>query len=295
MTLESKTVGPRPVARVSSGVTLATAAVLAFSTSPVLVLWAAPLSAYEITVGRLGIAALLVVLLGRLNHQPLLPSRTDLPRFVLFGLVTAVHFLSYIASLGYTTIAHSLAIVYTAPVFVTLFSAWFLREPVARRKWLGVLIAVIGIAVLAGFEPRLDSRMLIGDGLALVSAITFGLYSVAGRSQRDRYGLFTYTGTVYGFAALWALPMALLNATPAGYRAGPMLALLGAGLIPLGTGHTLYNAALRRTHATIVNLIATQEVTGGVLLGLLLLGQVPQINEIIGVIITLLGISLVLL
>ncbi len=56
--------------------------------------------------------------------------------------------------------------------------------------------------------------MLLGDLLALVSAITFGLYSVAGRSQRERYGLFTYTGTVYALGALWALPAALLNITP---------------------------------------------------------------------------------
>jgi drug/metabolite transporter (DMT)-like permease len=163
------------------------------------------------------------------------------------------------------------------------------------RKWLGVLVAVAGIAVLVGFEPRLNSRMIIGDALALVSAITFGLYSVAGRSQRQRYGLFTYAGTVYGLAALWMLPAAILAFTPEAYNRLSLLAVLGAGLIPLAAGHTLYNAALRRTHATVVNLIATQEVTGGVLLGALLLGQIPQANEIIGVAIALAGIALVLI
>lgn len=277
-----------------SGAWLAVVAVVFFSTSPVLVLWAAPLSPFEITTGRLLSAALLVMALGRLNKEPVLPRRSDLPRFAAFGLITALHFLCYIASLNFTTIAHSLAIVYTAPVFVTLFSATLLREPVAGRKWLGVLATVAGIAILAGFEPRLNSRMIIGDLLALGSAITFGLYSVAGRSQRERYGLFTYTGTVYGLAGLWMLPAAVLNLTPAGYHGPSLLALLGAGLLPLGVGHTLYNAALRRTHATSVNLIATQEVTGGVLLGWLLLGQVPQLNEIIGAAIALAGIALVL-
>ncbi len=285
----------RPATSARSGVSLALAAVLAFSTTPVLVIWAAPLSPYEITFGRLAVATAVVVILGRLSRQPFLPARTDLGRFVLFGLVTAIHFLSYIASLNFTTIAHTLAIVYTAPVFVTSFSSWFLKEPVQPRKWIGIVVAVLGIAVLAGFEPRLNARMLIGDGLALISAVTFGLYTVAGRSQRDRYSLFTYAGTVYGAAALWTLPVAALNLTPAGYNTRSLLALFGAGLIPLATGHTLYNAALRRTHATIVNLIATQEVTGGVLLGLLFLQQVPQVNEIVGVLITLLGIALVLI
>ena len=289
-----ETAETRELSRRQSGAWLAVVAVVAFSTSPVLVLGAAPLSAPEITVGRLGSGALAVWILALVSRQPLFPRRADLLRFAGFGLITALHFLTYIASLNFTTIAHSLAIVYTAPVFVALFSAWWLDEPIPRRKWLGVGVTVLGIAVLAGLEPRMDRRMIIGDLLALVSAVAFGLYSVAGRSQRERYGLFTYAGTVYGLAALWALPAAAWAFTPAGYHVKPLLSVLGAGLIPLGTGHTLYNAALRRTHATIVNLIATQEVTGGVLLGALLLGQVPATNEIAGAAIALTGIVLVL-
>ena len=278
-----------------SGVLLALAAVLAFSTSPVFVLAAAPLSPFDITFGRLVVAAICVAVLGRLYRQPLLPSHRELPLFIGFGLITALHFLSYIASLNYTTIAQSLAIVYTAPIFVTFFSATLLKEPVSPRRWLGVLVAVSGIAVLVGFEPRMDVRMAFGDLLALVSAVTFGLYSVAGRSQRARYGLFTYAGTVYGVAALWALPAAALTLHPQALQLKPLLALLAAGLIPLAIGHTLYNAALRRAHATIVNLIATQEVTGGVLLGAIFLGQMPQSNEIVGAAVALVGIALVLI
>ena len=270
-------------------------AVLFFATSPVLTRWAAPLSPYEIATGRLGVAALGILALMALRRERLRVARADLPRFIVFGLIAAVHFLCYIASLSFTTIAHSLSIVYTAPIFVTLFSALFLKEPIPRRKWGGVLVAVAGVAILAGFEPRMTRTMLWGDLLALGSAVTFGLYSVAGRSQRTHYPLFTYAATVYGLAALWMLPIAVANFTPAGYTLLPVLSVIGLGILPLGFGHTLYNAALRRTHATTVNLIATQEVTGGILLGILLLGEMPGINEIIGVVVTLAGIALVVL
>jgi drug/metabolite transporter (DMT)-like permease len=285
----------RPGRTTRSGVWLAVAAVILFGASPVLVLGAAPLSPAEITAGRLGSGALLVWCLALANHQPLFPHRRDLPRFIVFGLITALHFLAYIASLNFTTIAHSLAIVYTAPVFVALFSAWWLHEPLTPRKWLGVGVTVLGIAVLAGFEARWTPRMAFGDALALVSAVMFGFYSVGGRSQRAVYPLFTYAGTVYGLAALWVLPAAVFTFTPAGYHLKPLLMLLAAGLIPLGVGHTLYNAALRRTQATTVNLIATQEVTGGVLWGALFLAQIPAGNEIIGAAIALVGIVIVLL
>ena len=270
-------------------------AVFFFSTSPVLTRWAAPLSPYEIATGRLAVAALSILILMALRRECLHVSRADWPRFIGFGLIAAAHFLCYIASLSYTTIAHSLSIVYTAPIFVTLFSALLLKEPIPRRKWGGVIVAVIGVAILAGFEPRLNRTMLWGDLLALGSAITFGLYSVAGRSQRAHYPLFTYAAAVYGLGALWMLPVAAVNFTPSGYTLIPVLSVIGLGILPLGFGHTLYNAALRRAHATYVNLIATQEVTGGILLGMLLLGEMPGINEVVGAVVTLAGIALVVL
>ena len=46
--------------------------------------------------------------------------------------------------------------------------------------------------------------------------------------------------------------------------------------------------------ATNVNLIATQEVTGGILLGILLLGEIPSLATLTGIGVTLVGIILVL-
>jgi drug/metabolite transporter (DMT)-like permease len=270
-------------------------AVFFFSTASIFIIWAAPLSAFDITFGRLVIASLAVGLLALSNRQPIWPRRVDAPLFVAIGLITALHFLGYIASLSFTTIAQVLAILYTAPVFVTLLAAWLLHEPVKPRKWLGVVIAVAGIAIMVRLEPNMNPRMALGDLLALGSAVAFALYSIAGRAQRARYGLFTYAGTVYGLAALWALPAAILTFSPVGVTSRSLLAVVAAGLLPLAAGHTLYNAALRRLHATSVNVIATQEVTGGVILGALLLGQIPTLNEVIGAAIALVGIVVVLL
>lgn len=277
------------------GVLLATIAVFFFSTSPVLIIWAEPLSPYAKTAGRLAVAALAIWLLMRLRGERVQVARGDLRLFLLFGLITALHFLFYVASINYTTIAHALAIVYTAPIFVALFSAWFLKEPVSPRQWAGVLVAVAGVAVLAGFEPRWNSAMALGDLLALGSAITFGLYSVAGRGQRARYPLFTYAVLVYGLAALWALPAAVFTYQPGSFSLRAALAVIALGIFPLGFGHTLYNAALRHTNATTVNLIATLEVIGGIVLGMLLVGATPQPNEIIGAAVILSGITLVVL
>lgn len=265
-----------------------------FATSPVLIRLAYPVSSFEISFWRMAVAAPMVFVLSHMLRQPVQLPRQDIGRFAIYGLVTALHFLFYIASLQFTTIAHSLALVYTAPIFIAIFSALFLGEPLARRKYAGIAIAIIGVAILSGFEPRLSMRMLVGDMLALGSAVWFGLYSVIGRSQRDRYSLFTYAFAIYGLAAVWLAPAAVLS-FKANYTPTALLGILLLGLLPAGIGHTLYNAALRRVHAAYANLIATQEVTGGIILGILVLGEVPSINSLVGAVVALAGIIMVLL
>lgn len=276
-------------------------AVLFFSTSPIFIRASYPFTSIEIAFWRLIIAALLVAILGLITHQHLLLKWHELPRFVFYGFITALHFFFYNASLNYTTIAHSLAITYTSPVFVTLFSTFFLREPLAIRKYGGILVAVIGIAIMAGFEPHytacsLNGKcMILGDGLALLSAICYGIYSIAGRSERERHPLFRYTTNVYGLAALWLLPLTLYLSFQHSYSLIAIGSVIALGIFPLGLGHTLYNAAVRKIHATYANLIATQEVTVGVMLGAIFLHEIPSTTAIIGVIVTLVGIAGVLI
>ena len=298
-----ETVAATPVRQSKIGLLYVCLAVFFFSTSPIFVRWSSPFTSIEIAFWRLAIAALLVTILGILTRQHLLLKHREVPRFLFYGLVTALHFLTYISSLSFTTIAHALALVYTSPIFATLFSAIFLHESLPKRKYLGIAIAVIGIAIMAGFQPNYTACslaspghcMVLGDVIALTSGICFAIYSVAGRGERDHHPLLRYTTNVYGLAALWLLPIALFFAFSHAYPLGAIGAVVALGVFPLGLGHTLYNASVRRVHATYANLIATQEVTGGIILGIFLLGEIPSAAAIVGVVVTLVGIAAVLI
>jgi len=277
------------------GILYASIAVVFFSTSPVFVRWASGFSPFVVTCVRMLIGSATVFLMSLFRAKDRTAERRRIalkewPRFAVWGLVTALHFGLYIASLGLTTVAHSLALVYTSPVWVSILGWVVLKEPLPRRKWAAIGLTVAGMVILSGFEAFWTARMLLGDLLALGSAIAFGVYSVVGRAQRSRYSLYAYAGTVYGAAGLWLFPAAVATFRPPEQLVLPALSVLMLGVFPLGIGHTLYNAALRRAHSTLVNVIATQEVTMGVLLSWWLLGEAPSASSLLGALFMLLGV-----
>jgi drug/metabolite transporter (DMT)-like permease len=276
------------------GIAQAALAAALFSTGAILVRWAQDLSPVEVTSLRMLLGGVFVAAAAWASGDRVRVTWAELRRLVPIGLIASAHFLTFIASLHCTTVAHCLTLTYTAPLFIAVLSRTFLGERLPRRALLGILMGIAGVAVLAGFEPRLNPRMLTGDALALASGLTFAIYSLLGRRERARLPLLTYASWVYLAAGVVTAPFATgLLRRPVERNA--IAAVIAMALIPSALGHTLYNAALRRLHPSIPNLIAVQEVTGGILLAWVLLGEAPTLNAVAGAGITLIGVALVLL
>lgn len=276
------------------GIVLTACGTVFFGTSPVLTRLAGGLPVGEIAFFRMFFGAALILVISRAAGVDLPLERRDVPKFIAYGLITSFHFLFYIGSVMYTTIAHSLSLVYTAPIMITVLTAVILKEKIPANKYIGIIIVILGIIILAGFEPQLTGSMVMGDLMALVSALCLALYSVAGRKERNSYPLLKYVFWVYLLAALFLLPWSLVQFVwPNTLRQWMALGLLG--LLPTTLGHTLYNAGIRYIHPTYANLISTQEITGGVILGLLILGEIPSKNSILGIFIMFIGLFLVLI
>lgn len=276
-----------------TGLAQAAAATACFAMGAILVRWAAPFSPVEITSLRLLLGGGLVGGAAWAGGQQLRLTGAELRRIGPIGLVAALHFLAFITSLTLTSVAHSLTLTYTAPLFIAALSRPALGEPLPPRTLPGTLLALLGIGILAGFEPAMSPRMLLGDACALGSALTFALYSVYGRRERGGIPVLAYAAWVYLLAGFLTLPLALgIFARP---LPGSAWAAVGAmALFPMALGHTLYNAAVRRLHPSLPNLIATQEVPGAILLAWLLLGEAPPWSALLGATVTLGGVALVL-
>ncbi len=275
------------------GIGEAVSATLFFSTGAILVRWASALSPLEVTSARMLLGALLVAAAAAATRTRLRLTGGEAVRLLPIGLVAALHFVTFIASLYFTTVAHSLTLVYTAPLFIAGLSRRMLGEPLPPRTLPATLLALAGVAVLTGLEPRLTPRTFLGDALALAAALSFALYSLLGRRERARMPLLSYAAWVYFLAGVVTAPFAVgLLLRPRPGRA--LVAVAAMAIFPMALGHTLYNAAVRRLHPSLPNLIATQEVTLAILLAWLLLGEVPPPSAIAGAGMTILGVGLLL-
>src|SRR5436190_20231628 len=143
-------------------------AVCAISPGAPFARWAQPAPALAIAALRVAIAAGLLFAAGWREIGGLVRiAPRDRPLVVLSGILLAVHFGAWIASLSFTSTAASVALVCTNPIFAALFGRIFLGDHVASRELVGIAIAGGGCAVLAGGDWSAGGDALAGDGLAL--------------------------------------------------------------------------------------------------------------------------------
>jgi drug/metabolite transporter (DMT)-like permease len=192
------------------------------------------------------------------------------------GLALACHFATWIGSLRLTSVASSVALVTTQPVWVALLARAFLGERVGRRAAVGIGLAVAGGIAVAGGDFSASPRALLGDLLALAGAVFAAVYIVVGRHARAGLSLGGYVGAVYPLAAVALLSMALAAGSPlSGYSGRTWTALALLGLVPQLLGHSLLNWALRWLSAPLVAVSILAEPVVSTLLAIPVLGETP--------------------
>ncbi len=215
------------------------------------------------------------------------------------GVLLALHFWSWIASIQFTTVASSVVLVSTQPLFVALLSVLYLREHPRRGEWLGMGVAVVGAGWIGWGDMALGPAALLGDALALAAAFLAAAYYVVGRTLRRKVDLWSYVTVVYGAAAV-TLTLAVL-ATPGvpllrGYGTGDWLVFLALAAGPMMIGHTGVNYALRYVRAYLANLAVLGEPVGATLIAWLLpaIAETPSPSTLVGGLLILLGVAVAL-
>jgi drug/metabolite transporter (DMT)-like permease len=283
----------------SSVAALAIAIVAISSSAPLIAFAAAPALAIAFWRNAIGAAVLAPAALVRRRTQLrdlLRPGgRRTLAVTVLSGACLAVHFGTWVPSAKLTSVAMSVALVCTTPVWTALISA-ARGARIAPSTWAGIGIAVAGVALATGADPDLSGRALLGDALALTGGIAAGAYTLLGERARASLATTAYATVCYSVCALLLLlACAVSGAGLWGYDGRTVLAIAGMTLGPQLLGHTLVNYALHRVGATMVAVLLLLEVPGALVIAWLMLGQLPSARTLPGIAVLLAGVAVVVL
>lgn len=279
--------------------------VLIVSSASIMIRFAqnAGIPSLEVAAGRLGLAALILlpIVFTRARADIGKLTRRDLMLGMASGSFLALHFATWISSLEYTSVASSVALVATNPLWVGLASVLLFRERLGTLLWVGIGLTIVGSALIgisdsAGPAP---ANALLGNGLALLGAITGSGYFLIGRELRRHMHLLPYIWLSYTTAAVVLLVMALLGALASGrglpllgYPPEAYLLLLGLAIGPQLLGHTSFNWALRYLSATFITIAILGEPIGSAVLALLIFGEQFASLQLAGFVVVLIGITI---
>ena len=184
--------------------------------------------------------------------------------FAIAGLLLALHFATWIASLVYTSVAVSTLLVTTTPLWTELFDVVRNRRAPSRSFSLALALGSVGVALVASGhtgKPPVAGHEVLGDILALTGAFAIGAYLLVVREAIvDRNGVRLATRQLvvrtYGWASL-----ALIVASAFAHQGPPPLSdaiawggIAAMALISQLLGHTALNASLASFTPSIVAL-----------------------------------------
>ncbi|HLC30934.1 MAG TPA: DMT family transporter [Dehalococcoidia bacterium] len=271
--------------------------VVAVSSAAVIIRLAGEAPALVIGAYRLGIASLVVVpAVSFIAPRDLRAyPRHLIPQVLASGVLLALHFAFWIASLDYTSVAASVVLVTTAPLMVAPLSYWLTGDRVTRQTLGGILIGLIGIGLIAFGNALSEAGSLVGDGLALLGAAAMAGHQLAGRRLRRRLSLPAYIAVIYPVAAVALWGAAGISGGPLiGFSAATYGYLLLLGLLPQVLGHSMLNWSLGHLSAVAVSTAVMAEPVGATVLAFLVLGEAPGMNEVLGGAVVLGGVYLAL-
>ncbi len=213
---------------------------------------------------------------------------------LLSGTFLAIHFWTYFLSVNNTTVTASQVLVGTEVLFVALAMALAGRERYGVWSRAGIAVALLG-ALLVAYTPGGFSTggMLFGNLCGILAAAMQAGYSLVGTKVRVGVSNTVYTFLVYGTSAVVLTTMVLFSPYSLvgygwiNYLMGFLMAVFNSLL-----GHSIFNWSFKYLSPTLVAVMKLFQPVLSTIWALLLLSELPAVNQVIGGAVVILGIYL---
>lgn len=189
-------------------------------------------------------------------------------------------------SLGLTKVANVAFITGFYVIFVPILGL-FIKHRYSLITWLGGGIALLGLALLSGFQGDIQLK---GDGLALLGAFFWALHLLAITAVVKRYNQYALAFYQFVFCALFSLAASVLFEPSlfATSSEGYLWALLN-GVIVVGIAYTLQIVALKHSDPFVASVILSLESVFGAIAGYWFFQEILGLYGFIGAALMLIG------
>ncbi|WP_324254076.1 DMT family transporter [Paenibacillus sp. 1001270B_150601_E10] len=219
-------------------------------------------------------------------------SLRDVGLLILAGVFLGLHFLFWMESLVHTSVASSMVLLSLQPVFVAIGSYWLFKERTPLSGAICMGLAIVGSAIIAWGDIGLSKQALYGDLLSILGALAYALYMLTGQSLKDRVTGMRYSFWVFAIAGgLLLIYNIALGISLTNYPLREWGIFLLLALIPTILGQLLFNHLLRYLEASTISMAIVGEPVFAIALAYFMLGEAATMMQIIGGLVTLVGIG----
>lgn len=223
-------------------------------------------------------------------------ARKDLLIAILGGVIFASDIAVWNLSLIKISATVSTLIANLAPVWVGLMTWLIFKKQAGRLFWIGTGLAIIGMIILVGYQHLISLEFNIGIPLAVLASLFYAIYIVITRGilQKISTVTFMFYNMLAGSVFLLIVNLVLQNEM-VHFPLSGWLCFLGMGVLCQLAGWLTINHSLRFLESTKVSIaLLSQTVIAG-FLAIWFLHETLELNEIIGSVIVLAGISVTFL
>jgi len=219
-------------------------------------------------------------------------SKKSLYIAALTGFFLALDLAFYSISLIYTSIAEASLLTNLCPFITTFIAIIFLKEKVSLKYYLVLLVAFIGLLLLMS-QAGLSSQHLLGNWLAIISAVFYALFIIFSKKLRDSCSTFrmmfiaSLSGSVVLFILAFIFNEQIIPTTARGIAILLAIALFGHLL-----GNILYISRIKHISLAMSSLVLLIGPVFALLYGYVLFRETFSIQQLVGMFIIILSVYL---
>lgn len=249
------------------------------------------MSAQSIIFYRVGFAFIIffaaLLVSGKLTIMKLHDKKSYLFLFAILQVATMV---CYFISILNASVSIAVLLLSTAPVYITIFSPWLLKEKIRLRGVIALGLSIAGIVLIV--DPgELDFKL---SSIGILAGIASGIF-YAFQVMTSKYVSSAYSGYAQAF---WSFLVAVIILLPVGtvpleVVSSNLITLVILAIFPTILAVSLYFNGLKKVKAQSASILGLVEPISAVFLAVLILGEHISILEITGGVLILTGAALV--